>query len=227
VVDQDPSDNLPTTYLVITGNGTFPQATIQDTANNRSILTANNIAFTTIGNPSDEKLTAQILGPAVGCLPGSNGAWAVPDLADAGHLLPSLPTNELQSAKFGPTPIALVPANDPMAQDNGVNNLAKVDLYRAGVDQPTSASSDNADPVAYCRNYRLLAPARIFLDKPYTIVAPTPLPMVGNSLFTVLAARYAASYAILGCDALLHQPVNIIITVDGNGVAINARTLGR
>jgi hypothetical protein len=45
---------------------------------------------------------------------------------------------------------------------------------------------------------------------------------MANSLFTFMAQRYVASYALLGCDALLKMPVNVTLTTDAAGVAIDA-----
>jgi hypothetical protein len=113
-----------------------------------------------------------------------------------------------------------------MAQ-NGGNDLNKVNLYRAGVNQPMANTLADADPVAYCRNFRAITPPKLLLDKPYLVVAATPAPAVGDSLFTFLAGRYVAAYSILGCQTLLNQPVNLILTVNGDGVVTNARGLGR
>jgi hypothetical protein len=114
-----------------------------------------------------------------------------------------------------------------MAQSGGTNDLNKINAYRAGVGQPLANTLADADATAYCRNFRAITPPKLLLDKPYLVVAGTPAPAVGDSLFTFLAARYVASYAILGCQALLNQPVNLILTTNGAGVVINARGLTR
>jgi len=150
----------------------------------------------------------------------------VNDLADPGATVATLATNELQSAKFTAPPIALIPLNDPMAQDNGANNLAKVNLYRAGVDQPQAATNADADGTAYCRNIRQIHPGKLLLDKQFLVGAASPNPMTSDSLFTFMALRYVAAYQILGCDALLGQPVNLVLTITG-GVCTNARSTGR
>ena len=66
VVDQDQSDNVPTTYLQ-TSTGQFAQ----NTAANRAGL----FGATPIGNPSDNRLVDALLDPALGCTP-----WKAPDL---------------------------------------------------------------------------------------------------------------------------------------------------
>jgi hypothetical protein len=50
----------------------------------------------------------------------------------------------------------------------------------------------------------------------------TPVPDVGNNLFTFLAARLAASWDNLGCGALLNAPDPVNLTLDANGVATAA-----
>ena len=45
---------------------------------------------------------------------------------------------------------------------------------------------------------------------------------MANSLFTFMAQRYVASYALLGCQDLLKKPVNVTLTIDATGVVIDA-----
>jgi hypothetical protein len=44
---------------------------------------------------------------------------------------------------------------------------------------------------------------------------------MANSLFTFMAQRYVASYALLGCEVLLKMPVNVALMTDA-GVVIDA-----
>ena len=60
VVDQDPSDNLPTQYLLLPDG-----STIQDTAANRAKFPN----ATVINNASDEALIGDIIDPLIGCTP--------------------------------------------------------------------------------------------------------------------------------------------------------------
>src|SRR6266852_3414028 len=122
VVDQDQSDNVTATYLV-TANGQTAQMTKANAA------TLQNVQAQV--NGSDNRLLAIALDGALGCTP-----WMVPDLADAGQMVTALPLNELQAAARQAQPVALVPAGDPMVLLNGNININKVNLYRAGVDQP-------------------------------------------------------------------------------------------
>jgi hypothetical protein len=191
----------------------------QDTAANRTALPG----FTVIHNPSDELLTAVLLDPLLGCTP-----WTVPDLADPGKMLPSLPTNELQSAMFGPSPKALVPANDPMTTvpelTIGGYDLDKVNLYREGVNQPDAKSIADADPTAYCTNFRAINPSKLFLDKPYLTAGGSPNPAAATNLWTFLALRYVTSYGLLNCQALTGQAVNVALITSG-GVVTDATLL--
>jgi len=208
VVDQDQSDNVPSSYLMTTA-GTFAQ----NTAANRTALTG----AKPIGNPSDNRLVDLLLDPALSCHP-----WTAPDLADAGALVPGLALNELQARSFPPSPVALIPLNDPMATVNGNPSLGKVDAYRAGVDQPLAASIADASPTQYCANFRAIHPTRLAADKTFLAARPSPFPDLANSLFTFMVQRENASYILLGCQELLGQPDRITAITDANGVVIDA-----
>jgi hypothetical protein len=212
VVDQDQSDNVTTTYRV-TSNGKLAQ----NTAANASAL-AGSTAF---GNGSDNRLVAIALDKALGCTP-----WMAPDLADSGKLAPALPLNELQAAMYQTQPVALVPSGDPMTLVNGKVNLAKQNLYRAGVDQPqvSGTAQATADETAYCQNLLTVAPARLALDSAWTSKAATLDPTVGTNLYTFLAARYAFTIGSSGlnCTGLLHQGSPVQLTQNSAGVVVAA-----
>jgi hypothetical protein len=109
-----------------------------------------------------------------------------------------LALNELQAAAAQVTPMALVPPNDPMVKVNGKPSVAKLNLYRAGVDQPPlTPAVDTAKN--YCRNLAGIAPARLRLDRPLTIVAPSPDRAAAKNLFGFLAQRLKASFTDLAC----------------------------
>jgi len=209
-VDQDQSDNVTTTYL-FTADGRVAQ----NTAANRAALAA-----TARGNPSDNRLLDVFIDGALGCTP-----WKVPDLADAGAPVPALPLNELQAAKFQAAPVALVPLGDPFTFQppiTGTPNLGQVDRYRVNVNQPVAVDNDDASTTTYCSHLRALHPAKIFIDRTFLTAFRSVDPAVANTLFTFMAQRYVASYQILGCQALLGQPVNVTLTTDANGVVIDA-----
>ena len=208
VVDQDQSDNVPTTYLQ-TSTGQFAQ----NTAVNRAGL----FGATPIGNPSDNRLVDALLDPALGCTP-----WRAPDLTDNGNPVPALPLNELQSRMFPPTHVALIPLNDPMAEVNGAPSLGKVNAYRRGVDQPQAATMADASATTYCTNFRAIHPTRLAEDKVYLAARPSPSPDLANSLFTFMVQRENAAYVLLGCQDLLSQPDRITPITNAAGVVIDA-----
>jgi hypothetical protein len=213
-VDQDQSDNLPTSYLM-TSDGMA-----QRTQTNLSRYPD----AVTLGNASDNRLVDVALAGALGCTP-----WKAADLADPGQMIPALPLNELQARARQGFPVALVPAGDPMVLNGGAKDLAKVNAYRRGVDQPPVAWSFQADTARYCRNMLRIAPARMMQDKALLMpdaAHPTrglsPDPGAADSLFTFLAQRFVASYDILGCSNLLHVPDPVALTINGDGVTTAA-----
>jgi hypothetical protein len=213
-VDQDQSDNLPTSYLM-TSDG-MAQRTQANMSRYPDALT--------LGNPSDNRLVDVALDGALGCTP-----WKAADLADPGQMVPALPLNELQARAKQGFPVALVPAGDPMVLSNGSRDLVKVNAYRRGVDQPPVAWSFQADTARYCRNMLRMAPARMMQDQALLMpdaAHPTrglsPDPGAADSLFTFLAQRFVASYDILGCESLLHVKDPIALTINADGITTGA-----
>jgi len=207
VVDQDPSDNLPASFLVTQAG--FAQST----QTNISLLQG----ATLVRNPSDEGLLAKFLDPALGCTP-----WKAPDLADPGQMIPALALNELQAEAWQRGPIALVPSGDPMVLNGNAHDLFKVDAYRVGVDQPLAFFSGQASTTDYCRNMVNMAPPRLLANQAALTAAPSPVPADGNNLFTFLAQRFVGSFDILGCGTLLNLPDPVSFTTDDNGTAVSA-----
>jgi len=207
IVDQDQSDNLPVTYLVTT-DGLFAQ----NTAANAASLTG----ARKFGNPSDNGLLDRFVDPALGCTP-----WKGADLADPGQVLPALPLNELQARSYVESP-ALIPAGDPMVLDNNGNpNVAKLNLYRQGVDQPQVHWLGQASTDSYCRSMMRQQPAALVRRRTQLTSAPSPVADLGNNLFTFMAARLVGSYQILSCESFgVQNPVTV--TTDANGVATAA-----
>ncbi len=210
VVDQDQSDNVTATYLV-----SQDDTLAQSTDANAAALPGS----TTLTNASDNRLLSVALDNALGCTP-----WTAPDLANPGHMVPAQPLDEIQAAMYQKAPIALVPSGDPMTVVNGQPNVAKQNLYRAGVDQtPTQAGQTAADQRTYCQNLLNIAPARIQLDRTMTVGRASPDAGVANSLFTFLASRFDVTFGPngLNCAALLHKasPIKVIMK---NGIAVDA-----
>jgi hypothetical protein len=211
VVDQDQSDNLLTTYLV-TPNGQLAQ----NTAENRAQLPDSSV----VTNPSDERLLTIFLHPALDCT-----SWMAPDLTDPGHEVGALALNELQAGAYQKPPQALIPAGDPFVLNptyTGDLDLAKVNAYRRGVDQPEAATLEDASTTTYCRHVREIAPPRLELDRPFFEDFRSPFPELANTLFTFMALRFMGTYELLNCQALLGQPDPVMLITNGQGIVIDA-----
>jgi hypothetical protein len=196
LIDQDQSDNVTTSYLVMPDG-----RTAQNTGANTAKLTNAQVLV----NGSDNLLLDGFVDPALGCTP-----FTVPDLTNPGSKVSSLALDELLAAARQPAPTALVPLNDPMTEVNGALSTAKTNLYRVGVNQPPVDSAGRS-PSQYCRNMVTVGIKRTELDKALTSVAPSPDTAAGTNLFTFLAQRLGGSFTNLGCDKLLHiaNPVHL------------------
>jgi hypothetical protein len=201
LVDQDQSDNLYTTYL-LTADGRLAQ----DTARNRAQFPVP--PATVLTNPSDERLLGVFVDPALGCTP-----WTAPDLTDPGHTVPALALNELQAGAFQQPPQALIPLGDPFAQAppfSGTPDLAQVNAYRRGVDQPEAANLEDASTTTYCRNLVDIGIPLLQLEQPFFIVRPSPDPAVADSLWTFMMLRFSGTYMLLNENRLIEgQTVNL------------------
>jgi hypothetical protein len=220
LVDQDPSDNVTTKYL-LTADG----RTAQDSPANAARLPA----ATPINNGSDNALLDNFILPALGCT-----AFTAPDLSDAGRPGTSQTLDELSAAASQRAPIALVPENDPMTLVNGSLSRLKTSLYRLGVGQPlvegsndqpfrdSRAAGQQADtPANFCANMLNIQTAFIAASQSRFSASPSPVPATGSNLFTFMAARLSASFANLGCAGFgLKNTVSL--TQDAQGVAVAA-----
>jgi hypothetical protein len=207
LIDQDQSDNVNTSYLVMP-NG----RTAQNTATNTKKLTNAQVLV----NGSDNLLLDGFVNPALGCQ-----SFTVPDLTNPGSSVSSLALDELLAAARQPAPSALVPLNDPMTEIDGAFSTAKTNLYRVSVDQP-SVGSASQSPSQYCRDLLTVGIKRTQLDKALTSAAPSPDTGAGTNLFTFLAQRLAGSFTNLGCDKLLHIRNPVHLTTNANGVTTAA-----
>ena len=212
VVDQDPSDNVTSSYLV-TVDGTLAQ----NTAANAAQLAG----ATVLTNGSDNRLVAVKVDGALGCKP-----YQAPDLADPGKLTTAQPLNELFASVNQKAPLALVPPGDPMTLVNGAPSLDKQNLYRAGVGQPDepSATQAQADELAWCNSLLQIQPARIKLDQKLTSAVSSPDPAAATNLFTFMAQRFNFTWGPdgLDCATLTGKPSPIKLTLDANGVCTGA-----
>jgi len=184
----------------------------QNTAANAATL----VGAKKFGNPSDNGLLNRFVDPALGCTP-----WKAADLADPGQTVPALPLNELQ-ARYRVDFQALIPAGDPMVLDNNGNpSLAKLNLYRQGVDQPQVRWLGQASTAAYCYSRMRQQSAALLRRQTQLTGASSPVASLGTNLFTFMAARLAASYDILGCQSFGVRN-RVTVTTDSNGVATAA-----
>jgi hypothetical protein len=116
MVDQDPSDNVTTKYL-LNGNG----QTAQNTPANATAI----VGATTLVNGSDDKLLAAFLDPANGCTP-----FTAPDTTDPTGASGSRALNELSARVNQQSTIAVVPPNDEMTLVGGRDDHRQDDVYR-------------------------------------------------------------------------------------------------
>jgi len=209
MVDQDPSDNVTTTYL-LTANGQTAQF---NTANEAALANA-----TPVNNGSDNELLVAFLDPTLGCTP-----FEAPDLSQAGTPGTSQALNELSAARNEQAPVAMVPENDEMTLVNNNFSVQKTDLYRAEVGQPlVSGFTSTSSPAMFCQDMVNIQTPFLAKNQALLATGTSPVPGVGNNLLTFMANRLNMSFTNLACQNFgLTNPVTV--TVDGNGVATAAQ----
>jgi hypothetical protein len=206
IVDQDQSDNVDTLYLA-TSTGTIAQKTKANSAKLKGAAT--------LLNPGDNSLFSYFAAPAIGCSP-----WLVPSLDDPGQMVPAQAVNELQAHLLQKTPVARVPGGDPMVEFNGQPDLAKDNLYRQGMDQP-SATNSSFQTAPYCREM-LRALPKMVLDQTADTNFASIAPAAANNTFTFLAQRWVASWQLLDCQSLIKIAAPITLTTDANTGVVTA-----
>jgi hypothetical protein len=207
IVDQDQSDNVPSSELVA-GLG----ATAQANAANIAALPG----ATQLFNGSDEGVLESV-DSALGCK-----QWMVPDQTDNNVLAPSAALNEQQAASFQGIPMALVPGLNDFVTSNGTappagkENLFLQNLYRLQVGQPPTGNGN--DTREYCVNLALTGAPRLQLDFDTESSAPTPAFLAGTgvNLALALAHRFTGTWANLNCTGLTGQPSPVTVTLSGN-----------
>jgi hypothetical protein len=207
VVDQDPSDNVTTTYL-LTPSG----QTAQDTTSNAGNLTS----ATELFNGSDNTLLDLFMDPVLGCTP-----FQAPDLANNGMPTSSQALDELLAAKDQADP-ALVPENDEMVLVNNALSVAKTDTYRASIGQPpvSRATDLTSSPAMYCQSMVNIQTPFLSANQATLATGQSPVPAVGDNLFTFLANRLSMSFVNLGCQNFgLVDPVTVTLDVNGAATA--------
>jgi hypothetical protein len=209
IVDQDPSDNVTTTYLLMPSG-----QTAQNNARNTSALPG----ATQISNGSDNALLDVFVDPALGCKP-----LEAPDLSAGGAMGTSQALDELSAAKSQAAPVALVPENDEMVLVNNEFSPAKTNLYRSNVGQPALSRANNAvdSPAKFCQNMVNIQSVFLNDNEAALTPGPSPVPAVGDNLFTFMANRLSMSFDNLSCGSYgLKNPVTV--TLDGSGAATGA-----
>jgi len=211
MVDQDPSDNVTTLYLLNPATG----QTAQDTTAN-----AGNLAGATqLANGSDNILVDAFMDPTLGCTP-----FMAPNLGNNNQPATSQALDELLASKNQPAIPALVPENDEMVLDGqGQFDVTKTNMYRSNVGQaPVSAANNrSSSPAMYCQNMVNIQTPFLAANQALLATGATPVAAVGDNLFTFLANRLNMSFTNLGCQNFgLTDPV--AVTLDGNGAAVAA-----
>jgi hypothetical protein len=168
-----------------------------------------------VSNGSDDDLLV-LIDSALGCTP-----WKVTDLNGLGNGGTAGPLEEIQAAAGQQAPAALVPGLDPFVTLNGQPDQFLHNLYRAQVGQPPAGGSN--DTAAYCQDLRSAGEPRLKADATAESGFPAPsFAPIGANLALVLAARFAATWQNLTCQALTGQVSPITVTTDANGIAIAA-----
>jgi hypothetical protein len=209
MVDQDPSDNVTSTYL-LTPNGQTAQF---NPANEAGLAGA-----TPVNNGSDNELLDAFLDPTLGCTP-----FEAPDLSQNSAPGTSQALNELSSASNQRAPVALVPENDEMSLVNNNFSVQKTDLYRAEVGQPLVSPTNDvtSSPAMFCQNMVNIQTPFLASNQTLLATGTSPVPTVGTNLLTFMANRLNMSFTNLDCQNFgLTNPVTV--TVDGNGAATAA-----
>ena len=211
MVDQDPSDNVTTAYLLNPATG----QTAQDNTAGQARMPGARLLV----NGSDNALIDDFLDPAFGCVP-----FEAPNLGNNGAPTTSQALDELLAARNQPRDAALVPQNDGMVVDlGGQIDQAKDDLYRSEIGQPPvgSQADGSSTPQMFCQNLVNIQTPFIAANESLLATQPSPVPTVGDTLFTFLASRLAASFDNLNCKNFgLANPVALVN--NGAGVAIQA-----
>ena len=211
MVDQDPSDNVTTEYLLdpVTGQ------TAQDTASNASNIPGSVLLL----NGSDYTLLDAFMDPLLGCTP-----FEAPDLSNNSMPATSQALDELLAAKNQPKIAALVPENDEMVLNgSGGLDAAKTNLYREEIGQaPISAANNRtSSPEMFCQDMIDIQMPFLAANQALLTTGSSPVTSVGDNLFTFMANRLSMSFDNLSCqDFGLTDPVTV--TVDSTGAATAA-----
>src|SRR6266699_3774294 len=103
------------------------------------------------------------------------------------------------------------------------NDPAKTNLYRAEVGQAAinRQNDRNDSPANYCQNMINIQGPFLAANQAVFAGGPSPVPAVGEDLFTFLANRLLMSFDNLGCKSFgLTNPVTVVL--DGAGATTSA-----
>jgi hypothetical protein len=211
MIDQDPSDNVTSEYLLNPATG----QTAQDTTANAGAIAGS----TLLVNGSDNALLDLFMDPVLGCTP-----FSAPDLANNNQPTSSQALDELLSEKNEPAIPALIPENDEMVLSAaGQLDPAKDNLYREELGQaPISAANSKFDsPAMFCQNMVNIQTPFLKANQALLATGQSPVTATGDNLLTFLANRLNMSFTNLGCQNFgLTNPVTV--TLNGAGVAVAA-----
>jgi hypothetical protein len=211
MVDQDPSDNVTTEYLLNPATG----QTAQDSTSNAGNLQGSTLLL----NGSDNALLDLFIDPVLGCTP-----FMAPDLANNDMPTTSQALDELLAARNQPKNAALVPENDEMVLDAANTfDAAKTDMYREELGQAPidAANSRSSSPEMYCQNMIDIQTPFLAANQTLLATGQPPVAGVGDNLLTFMANRLNMSFTNLACQNFgLTNPVTV--TLNGQGVAIAA-----
>lgn len=202
IVDQDQSDNVVSSYIVL--NGMTAQ---YNTANINQFPTA-----TVLKNPSDNGLLVRFVLPALGCTP-----FTAPDITNNGTLRGAQALDEIQARLYQQTPFALVPLGDPMTLVNGNFSVQKTNAYRRIVNQHLVTKHYTGSITEYCTNLLNIGGPSILNDKPFTFNITSPDPMTASNLFAFLGSRFIATLTNLNCANYVNftPPFTLVTNING------------
>lgn len=200
VVDKDQSDTVYTTYL-ITANGQIAQ----NTAANRNAFPGFQIAVNGDDTPYVNEMFQQL-----GC-----NQLSATSLTELGQSAQALALDELQADWLQPSPQSIIPDFNPQVTVNGVINVQKRNLYRAGVGQNQSLSGDQR---TWCHNYATVAPQRFVKLQTIATSAESPDPTTSSNLFTFCCNKFTGSFQELNCSSLLGIPNPVTLVTQPGGM---------
>lgn len=196
LVDQDPSDNVTTSYLV-----TQSGQTAADNPTNENLLPN----ATPVNNGSDNLLLDKFVDPAIGC---QGSELYVPSLSSPGTTEATQGTDELLADSDQQPPVALVEPNDPMvtvgADDDiiagdyptaGNLSIVKTNLYREGIGQPLLEGNPVTYADYYCQQMTDAA-TRVQNDEQFETGFGSPN---GDPLPEFMANRFNTSETLQNC----------------------------